>query len=89
MGVQYSLWGGSIFNLGTEKHKQKYLEDIDNFKLPGAHLHCKQLPWIRPSQGQPALFGCRSCWLDGLAVLEEWGLSVPSCRVATCATQQQ
>ena len=35
MGVQYSLWGGSIFNLGTEKHKQRYLDDVDTFKLPG------------------------------------------------------
>ena len=35
MGVQYSLWGGSIFNLGTEKHKQRYLDDVDSFRLPG------------------------------------------------------
>jgi hypothetical protein len=35
MGVQYSLWGGSILNLGTEKHKKAYFEDIDKFRLPG------------------------------------------------------
>ena len=35
MGVQYSLWGGSIVNLGSERHKKQYLEDIDQFRLPG------------------------------------------------------
>ena len=35
MGVQYSLWGGSILNLGTEKHRKAYFEDIDKFRLPG------------------------------------------------------
>ena len=24
LGVQYSLWGGSVVNLGTEMHKRKY-----------------------------------------------------------------
>lgn len=37
MGVQYNLWGGSILNLGTEKHKKAYFEDIDKFRLPGEH----------------------------------------------------
>lgn len=35
MGVQYSLWGGSILNLGTEKHRKAYFDDIDKFRLPG------------------------------------------------------
>lgn len=35
MGVQYSLWGGSVVNLGTEKHRAKYFDDIDSFRLPG------------------------------------------------------
>lgn len=35
MGVQYSLWGGSIVNLGTERHKKEYYERINNFTLPG------------------------------------------------------
>ncbi|GAB4821751.1 hypothetical protein N2152v2_008797 [Parachlorella kessleri] len=35
MGVQYSLWGGSVVNLGTEKHRKKYFDDIDRFRLPG------------------------------------------------------
>ena len=39
MGVQYSLWGGSILNLGTEKHKKAYFEDIDKFRLPGECLY--------------------------------------------------
>lgn len=35
MGVQYSLWGGSIVNLGTEKHRKKYFTAIDQFQIPG------------------------------------------------------
>lgn len=35
MGVQYSLWGGSVLNLGTQKHKDKYFEGIDNLTYPG------------------------------------------------------
>lgn len=35
MGVQYSLWGGSVLNLGTEHHRRRYFEDIDRFRLPG------------------------------------------------------
>lgn len=34
-GVQFGLFGGSILFLGTEKHHQKYLEDIASLKLPG------------------------------------------------------
>lgn len=39
MGVQYSLWGGSIVNLGTERHHAKYFDDIDTFRLPGARRY--------------------------------------------------
>jgi acyl-CoA oxidase len=35
LGVQYSLWGGSIVNLGTERHRKKYFDAIDRFQLPG------------------------------------------------------
>lgn len=35
MGVQYSLWGGSVLNLGTKKHRDKYFEGIDNMEYPG------------------------------------------------------
>lgn len=35
LGVQFSLWGGSVVNLGTQKHRDKYLEGISNLKFPG------------------------------------------------------
>ncbi|XP_072992890.1 acyl-coenzyme A oxidase 2, peroxisomal [Typha latifolia] len=35
MGVQYSLWGGSVINLGTKKHRDKYFDGIDNLDYPG------------------------------------------------------
>ena len=38
MGVQYSLWGGSVMNLGTERHKKQYFDAIDKFKTPGATI---------------------------------------------------
>ena len=40
MGVQYSLWGGSVVNLGTERHREKYFDDIDSFRLPGEPCCC-------------------------------------------------
>lgn len=30
-----SLWGGSVLNLGTKKHKDKYFDGIDNLDYPG------------------------------------------------------
>ncbi len=30
-----SLWGGSVINLGTKKHKVKYFDGIDNLEYPG------------------------------------------------------
>ncbi|KAL1364880.1 acyl-coenzyme A oxidase 2, peroxisomal [Arachis hypogaea] len=35
MGVQYSLWGGSVINLGTKKHRDKYFDGIDCLDYPG------------------------------------------------------
>ncbi|CAH9109642.1 unnamed protein product [Cuscuta europaea] len=35
LGVQYSLWGGSVLNLGTKKHRDKYFEGIDNLEYMG------------------------------------------------------
>nr|AAF14635.1 acyl-CoA oxidase [Petroselinum crispum] len=35
LGVQYSLWGGSVLNLGTKKHRDKYFDAIDNVEYPG------------------------------------------------------
>ena len=40
MGVQYSLWGGSVVNLGTERHRKQYFDDIDKFKIPGEGSGC-------------------------------------------------
>lgn len=34
-GVQFGLWGMSIYFLGTERHHQKYLKDIGTLELPG------------------------------------------------------
>jgi acyl-CoA oxidase len=34
-GVQFGLWGMSIYFLGTEKHHHQYLKDIGSLKLPG------------------------------------------------------
>jgi acyl-CoA oxidase len=34
-GVQFGLWGMSVYFLGTEKHHRKYLKDIGTLQLPG------------------------------------------------------
>lgn len=34
-GVQFGLWGMSVFFLGTKKHHDKYLQAIGNLELPG------------------------------------------------------
>jgi len=34
-GVQFGLWGGSIHNLGTERHHKAYLPDTGTLELPG------------------------------------------------------
>ena len=34
-GVQFGLWGMSVFFLGSEKHHQKYLSEIGSLALPG------------------------------------------------------
>ena len=34
-GVQFGLWGMSVYFLGTEKHHKKYLKDIGSLQLPG------------------------------------------------------
>ncbi|BAF28607.2 Os11g0605500, partial [Oryza sativa Japonica Group] len=30
-----SLWGGSIINLGTKKHRDRFFDGIDNLDYPG------------------------------------------------------
>lgn len=34
-GVQFGLWGMSVYMLGTEKHHRRYLKDIGTLALPG------------------------------------------------------
>ncbi|WP_421896274.1 acyl-CoA dehydrogenase [Marinoscillum sp.] len=34
-GVQFGLWGMSVYFLGTEKHHQRYLKDVGSLELPG------------------------------------------------------
>ena len=34
-GVQFGLWGMSVYSLGTTKHHKKYLKDIGTLALPG------------------------------------------------------
>lgn len=34
-GVQFGLWGMSVYSLGTQKHYEKYLKDIGDLTLPG------------------------------------------------------
>ncbi len=36
-GVQFGLFGGSIYQLGTEKHHRKYLGDVGSLALPGCY----------------------------------------------------
>jgi hypothetical protein len=34
-GVQYSLWGASLLNLGSASHRGRWAADVDALKLPG------------------------------------------------------
>ena len=34
-GVQFGLWGMSVYFLGTEKHHKKYLKEIGTLEIPG------------------------------------------------------
>ena len=36
-GVQFGLFGGSILNLGTERHHRGYLPDVASLALPGCY----------------------------------------------------
>lgn len=36
-GVQFGLWGGSIHQLGTERHHRTWLRDIGTLALPGCY----------------------------------------------------
>ncbi len=34
-GVQFGLWGGAVYNLGTKRHHDKYLRATGKLELPG------------------------------------------------------
>ncbi|MDT8368501.1 MAG: acyl-CoA dehydrogenase [Longimicrobiales bacterium] len=34
-GVQFGLWGGSLYQLGTERHHERWLEAMARLELPG------------------------------------------------------
>lgn len=36
-GVQFGLWGGSVLQLGTEKHHRRWLCEIGTLELPGCY----------------------------------------------------
>ncbi len=36
-GVQFGLFGGSVYFLGTKRHHEKYLRDIGSLELPGCY----------------------------------------------------
>lgn len=36
-GVQFGLWGGSVLQLGTRKHHERWLRDIGTLALPGCY----------------------------------------------------
>ncbi|MFW6200690.1 MAG: acyl-CoA dehydrogenase family protein, partial [Gemmatimonadota bacterium] len=36
-GVQFGLFGGSVYQLGTRKHHERYLNDVATLELPGAY----------------------------------------------------
>jgi acyl-CoA oxidase len=69
MGVQYSLWGGSVLNLGTSKHRQQLFDAIDQFEAPG----CFAMTELK--------HGSNVAMLQTLAVLDiaadEWVITTP------------
>ncbi len=36
-GVQFGLWGGSVLQLGTERHHEAYLAGIGSLQIPGCY----------------------------------------------------
>ena len=75
MGVQYSLWGGSVVNLGTEKHRAKYFDDIDSFRLPG----CFAMTELRHGSNVAGLQV-----LQSLKPLQTWVILLPRSSTGLC-----
>ncbi|PHT96566.1 Acyl-coenzyme A oxidase, peroxisomal [Capsicum chinense] len=76
-GLQYSLWGGSVINLGTKKHRDKYFDGIDNVDYPGCfamtELHHGLKAYIT-SYTAKSLSTCReACGGHGYAAVNRFG----------------
>lgn len=54
-----SLWGGSVLNLGTKKHRDKYFNGIDSVEYPG----CFAMTELH--HGMHTIFTLEKCYNPG------------------------